>query len=678
MIQRVDRITDHSTDGCSGTERLATSLPVGPSLACPAIMAVPRAPMKRMQPPKSALIALVLAAASLATPNIATAQTSNSASSGAEPQPTNSRESGAAQNGQGPIRLQQPRAALPPEAAGSAAKGTSPAMSLPQRSRPGEFEVFVQRLAGESVLIRRFGSELMTPAPELPDSAPLVPPDYLVKPGDDLVVTLWGSVDAELRATVDRSGRITIPRVGPVVVAGVRYADLPAVLSQRVGQVFRNFQLSVSLGQLRGQRVYVTGFVARPGSYNVSSLASVAEVLLQAGGPSAAGSFRNVEVRRGKERLATLDLYDILLRGDRSGDRVLQGDDVVHVASVGTQVAVIGSVNRPGVFELKQGETIADLLAMAGGLSAVADASRVAIERLDDRITVRIVQVALPAGGRTELSQGDVVRAFSAVDAALPVQRQNKRERVEGKVLRPGEYVLPPASTIADALVAAGGLTQAAYPYGTEFTRESVRITQQQNYDRALRDLETDLARANSTQRGGSASEEAAAQQAKDTANNRLLASLQALRPSGRVVLQLEPESRELPLLTLEDGDRLTIPPRPSSVGVFGSVFNGGSYLFSTGRSLGDYLSLAGGPTRGADASSTFVIRANGSVVSNQQRSSWIGPSGALASVKAEPGDTIFVPEELNKTTFVQAAKDWTQILYQFGLGIAGIVSASR
>jgi protein involved in polysaccharide export with SLBB domain len=556
-------------------------------------------------------------------------------------------------------------------------------MSMPLPPyQPGEFEQFVQRQAGPDIEIRRFGAELMTPEidrlqqRDIVDFAPLVPADYLVRSGDEIVVTLWGSVDADLRLVVDRSGRIAIPRVGPVLVAGVRYADLPAVISQRVAQVFRNFQVSASMGQLRGQRVYVTGFVARPGTYTVSSLATAIQALLQAGGPTAGGSFRQIDVRRGKEKVATLDLYDILLRGDRSGDLVLQAEDVVHVNATGPQVALIGSVNRPAVFELRPGEVARDVLAMAGGFSPVADTSRLAIERLDDRSSVRIQQVPLPAEERAALAQGDLLRAFSAVDAALPVQRQNKRVRVEGEVVRPGEYVLPPSSTILDALVAAGGMTPAAFAYGTEFTRESVRMTQQQNYDRALRDLETDLARNSATQRS-TTGDEAAAQAGRDASNARLLTSLRALRPSGRVILQLPPEGRDLPSLMLEDGDRLRIPARPTSVGVFGSVFNGGSYLFNDGRPLDEYLSLAGGPTRGADASSTFVVRANGSVVSNQQRSGWFG-RGSFGSVRAEPGDTIFVPEELNKTTFVQAAKDWTQILYQFGLGIAGIVAVGR
>lgn len=537
----------------------------------------------------------------------------------------------------------------------------------------------MQRLAGEGVPIRRFGTELMTPLPaDSTDVAPLVPPDYLIKPGDELLLTFWGSVDADLRLLVDRGGRVTIPRVGPVLVAGVRYADLPSVITQRAAQVFRNFQLSVSMTQMRGQRVYVTGFVARPGTYTVGSLATVAQALLQAGGPTAAGSYRNVELRRGKERVAALDFYDILLRGDRSSDRTLQGEDVVHVGPVGSQVGLIGSVNQPAVFELKPEETLGDVLAMAGGFNAVADRSRVAIERLDDRSTVRVAQVDLPAGAKTALASGDVVRVFSAVEVAVPVQRQNKRVRIEGEVAKPGEYVLPPNSSIADALAAAGGMTAAAYPFGTEFTRESVRLTQQQNYDRALRDLETDLSLSNSTRGIGALGEGAGALAAREGANTRLLATLRAVRPSGRVVLQLEPEGRALPPLVLEDGDRLLVPPRPTSVGVFGSVFNGGSYLFNPGRSLDDYLALAGGPKRGADVGSTFVIRANGSVVSNQQKSGWFSRGSGLGSVPAEPGDTIFMPEELDKTNFTQAAKDWTQILYQFGLGIAGIVAASR
>lgn len=540
---------------------------------------------------------------------------------------------------------------------------------------PGEFELYVQRLANlppEAAPIRRFGADLLSGvSPDVQDYNPQVPPDYLVQPGDEVIVTLWGSVDADMRLVVDRSGRISLPRVGAIAVSGVKQSDLTDVIGRRVSQVFKSFQISTSLGQLRGIRVYVAGYVARPGSMTVSSLATLVNGLMRTGGPSAAGSFRSVQLRRGRDVVTTFDLYDLLLKGDRSADRVLQPDDVIYVGPVGPQVALIGSVNQPAIFELKAGETIRDLIVMAGGLTAVADTSRVAIERLDERNTVRIAQIELPQAQATALRNGDVLRAFNSTAVALPIQRQNKRVRVEGEVMRPGEYVLPPLSTIADALNTAGGLTPAAYVFGTDFSRDSVRVLQQENYERALRDLETEFAKASSTQRTSNA-DEAAAQAARASGTQRLIDRLRIVKPTGRVVLQLQTDSVALPELALEDGDRIYIPPRPTTVGVFGSVFNGGSYLYSNSRSIDDYLRLAGGPTRGADQSSVFVLRANGSVVSSPQGRGWFSSRRDLSALPAEPGDTIFVPEEINKTTFVQDVKDWTQILYQFGLGLAG------
>jgi len=604
------------------------------------------------------------------------------------PAPSTSRTEDASDPNAGqPIRLRRPQATQPTTPTDDRA-----ARGRPQRLEaeldepiyvPGEFERFVQQLIGgiKAPQIRRFGADLVTamgdrPAAAMEDS-PLVPDDYLVGPGDEVLVTLWGSVDAELRLPVDRAGRISIPRVGTVQVAGLRADELQDVVHRRVAQVFRNFQSSVSMGALRGIRIFVTGFVVRPGTYTVSSLSSVVAALMRAGGPSAAGSFRNVELRRGAQVVAQFDLYDLLLKGDRSADRTVRSGDVVHVGAVGTQVGFIGSVNKQAIFELKTGETVSDALRMAGGFTAVADRSRLAIERLKERSAGRVAELQLPRDATTSMADGDVLRAFSAVDAALPSQQQSKRVKVEGEVVHPAEYVLPAGSSLSDAIRAAGGYTPAAFLYAAELTRESVQRTQQENYDRALRDLETDIARASGTQRVATA-EEASAQTARATATDRLVERLRALRPSGRIVLQIPPDAAELPDLALEDGDRIHIPPRPTTVGVFGSVFNGATYLHLPGRSVGDYLRLAGGPTKGADEGSIFVVRANGNVISGRQDKGWFGRHGEVMALGAEPGDTVFVPEEMDKTTFLQAAKDWTQILFQFGLGVAGIRSATQ
>lgn len=571
----------------------------------------------------------------------------------------------------------------------STRSGTSLRQPLPTAPVPlDEFEQYVRKLntsivqptseAGATLqplpTIRRFGSELFTGRNsfDAAENNAQVPADYVVGPGDELLISLWGSVDADLKVVVDRSGRISIPRVGTMMVSGTRYAELPEAISRRVGQVFRNFQLSVSLGQVRTVRVYVTGYVKRPGAYTVSSLSSLANALMRSGGPISSGTMRSIELRRGQEVVTRYDLYDLLLRGDRTADRTVQAGDVIHVGPIGTQVAMIGSVNKPAIFELRSGEKISDVITLAGGFTAVADRSRLAIERLNDRAKNRITQLSLPDEQSQAPQSGDVLRAFSAVDAAQPVARQNKRVRIEGEVAKPGEYVLPPGVTTRMALGLAGGVTSNAYVFGTEFTRESVRQTQQQNYDRALRDMEVEFTRASATQRAINADEAATFEQ-RSNATNRLLENLRRVRPTGRIVLQLSPGATELPDLPLEDGDRLYIPPRPTTVSVFGSVFNSGAFLLEQGRTLGDFLTQAGGPTRGADAGSTFVLRPNGSVLSQLQRSSFFGIVGGINGTKAEPGDTIFVPEMMNKTTWVQDLKEWTQIMYQFGIGAAAL-----
>lgn len=536
-----------------------------------------------------------------------------------------------------------------------------------------EFETYASSLANSE--IRRLGIDLMLSNRNntVSEANRQVPPDYLIGVGDEIQITAWGSIEADLRLTVDRAGRIVIPRVGPVVVAGVRLAELNELLNRRLGLVFKNFQLSATLGRLRGIRYYVTGFTNRPGAYTVSSLATVMTGLAQAGGPSAAGSLRQIELRRGNQVVSRFDLYDLLVKGDKAADVPLQADDVLHVGPIGPQVAVLGSVNKPAVIELKGNETIGDALAIVGGLTAVADQRRISIERLSERNDRRVVELSLPAASGEKLVNGDVLRAFSGVNVALPQIKQYKRVRVEGEVARPGDYILPPTSTLQDAVQAAGGFTPQAYVFGTDFSRDSVRKTQEENYDRALRDLEVELARSASTQKATSA-DEATAQQQRATNTSRLVDRLRAVRPTGRVVLQLSQDSRGLPALTVEEGDKLFVPARPTTVGIFGSVFNGGNFLWRDGSSVDDILKLAGGPTRGADTRSVFVIRANGSVVSSRQTNSgWFSSASSMENLAALPGDTVFVPEELNKTTFIQEAKDWTQILYQFGLGAAAL-----
>lgn len=651
--------------------------------------------ISRPWPRTAALIAVIAAVTTLSPPAAAqsaidtgtsgqatNAYGGNANAQGASTDPTGNGAANASANGagNGVTTLQNGNSATP---------GTRPDAALPDRAAmaatsalvdpPGEFERYVQDQLGlpPAQMLRRFGHRLLVEPSAYGATAeplPVVPGDYIVKAGDEIVLTLWGSVDATLRLTVDRAGMISVPRVGAIPVAGLRYDALTGAISRQVAQVFKNFQLSATMGQVRPMRVYVTGYATHPGSLNVRGLATVLQVVMQAGGPAQAGSFRDIHLRRQGKEIASFDLYDLLTRGERAADQLVQPEDIVHIGPVGAQVAISGSVNQPAIYEVKAGETLADLMGMAGGFSAVADRERLIVEPLSQRNTGHVTELHWPADGSFRPGPGDFVRVFSAVSVVAPLGNQNKHIHVEGEVRNPGDYVLRPDSSLQDAVKAAGGLSPLAFVYGAELYRTSVRHTQEANYDRAIRDLETDIARTAGTRRITSA-DEAAAATAQFNSNQQLLERLKQLRPTGRMVLPIDATTRQLPELALEDGDRLYIPSTPATVGVFGSVFSASNFIFAPQRTVADYLAFAGGPTRGADRDSIFVVRANGTVISAQQNTSFWGSGDKLLQASVLPGDSVFVPEEVNKSTFIQDAKDWTQILYQFGLGLAGIKS---
>jgi protein involved in polysaccharide export with SLBB domain len=501
------------------------------------------------------------------------------------------------------------------------------------------------------------------------EGSSLVPADYLVHAGDEVLVYVWGSVEGEWRLRVDRSGRIVLPRVGPVVAGGSTVGELTQRVRERLLTVFRGFELSVAVTEAMAARIRVTGFVADPGDRVVPGLTTLSRALARVDVASAGGSLRSVGVRRGGREIVRFDRYALLARGVTGDDPVLLPGDVIHIDPVGPQVAVMGAVNRPAVFETLPAQTLADALALAGGFSAVADGDRVEVQRRRGEPFTRILQLRWPDDAGFALADGDLLRVPSRIEAAGPTLLSRKRVRIEGEVLRPGDYVLDPRATLAEAVEAAGGTTEAAFLFGTELRRERVRLLQEANYLRALQELETEAARL-AASRGASAE----ATRSQESALHDLMARLRARRPEGRLVLDLTPAASQLPALLLEDGDFVRVPPRSQSVGVFGTVVNAGSFVHDGRQRLGEYLARAGGPTAAGEANAMFVVRANGSVLSARQGGWWSGRTQFEAE-PALPGDTLFVPERLDRVTLVQGAKDWTQILYQLGVGLAALLT---
>jgi protein involved in polysaccharide export with SLBB domain len=239
-----------------------------------------------------------------------------------------------------------------------------------------------------------------------------VPANYIVGPGDRLVVQLFGSQNRTLRLQVGRDGRINFPELGPVSVSGRSYESVAADLEQRVAQQMIGTRASVSMGDTRSIRLFVMGEANRPGSYTVSGLSTISSALYAAGGIKPIGSLRDIQVKRQGAVIRRFDLYDLLLRGDTGDDTKLLPGDVIFIPPIGPTVAVDGEVHRPAIYELKGNTNVSDIVKIAGGLTSEADTSRAALVRVNDRLARVVVNVKLAErAGRDELLRnGDSLR----------------------------------------------------------------------------------------------------------------------------------------------------------------------------------------------------------------------------------------------------------------------------
>jgi protein involved in polysaccharide export with SLBB domain len=274
------------------------------------------------------------------------------------------------------------------------------------------------------------------------------------------------------------------------------------------------------------------------------------------------------------------------------------------------------------------------------------------------------------------LEPGDVVTVFSTADIQVPQAQRVKYVSLQGEIAHAGIYSVAPGETLRDVVERAGGLTPKAYLYGSEFLRESTQRLQQARLNQYINSLEQDIQLSAANATGSLVNATGAAALGTSVQSQRdLITTLRKLRASGRIVLNLNPYSQgldALPNLTLEDGDQFVVPVMPATVNVVGAVYDQNSFLYQRSQHVEDYLRAAGGTTRNADKSHEFVIRADGSVLSKQTAGGTLFTDG-FGSKFGYPGDTVVVPQNVNKTTLLRGLTDWSAVFSQFGLGIAAL-----
>jgi polysaccharide biosynthesis/export protein len=261
-----------------------------------------------------------------------------------------------------------------------------------------------------------------------------VPADYIVGPGDVLQVQLYGTLNANLRLTVGRNGEVSFPQIGPIAIAGQRYSALQSDIEGRVSRQLIGTHASISIGEVRTISVFVAGSASYPGSYAVSSLATVTTALFAAGGVQSSGSLRSILVKRQGDTVRTFDLYDLLMRGDTTNDIRLQDGDVVFVPPVGATASVDGEILRPARYELKGSQSVEDLIRMGGGPTADADENTAALIRVtaQQRREVIAMGPAISAASTLALRNGDLLeisRLRPQLDSGVVVKGHVYRQK---------------------------------------------------------------------------------------------------------------------------------------------------------------------------------------------------------------------------------------------------------
>ena len=407
-----------------------------------------------------------------------------------------------------------------------------------------------------------------------------VPPDYVIGPGDTLVVQAYGKLNVEYRLVVTRDGRLLVPELGPLQVGGMRFDDVSELLRERFEQQIIGAKAVTTLGALRTIRVLVVGDVVKPGDYTISGLTTLLNTLMSTGGIKRTGTLRNIELKRAGQTIAALDLYDVMLRGDTSGDAQLQHGDVIFVPPIGPTVGIAGEVQRPAIYELRGESTVRDLIHLAGGLLPTASLADAHIERIQDgnRYTLLDAPLNSAKGLAIPVASGDLIRVFPVARAMDDVVL------LSGHVLRPGVFQFRGGMRVSDLLPAPQMLRPNAAPSYGLLRREHPKTRRLQV--RYL-DLESILRRP-----GG--------------AGDPLLAARDEV-----IVFDLN-EARAQRLANLVRDLRAQAEPGrfpPMVVEVQGHARHTGAYPLAAGARLLEVIGFAGGAKPGSDTDYGLVAR---------------------------------------------------------------------
>lgn len=283
--------------------------------------------------------------------------------------------------------------------------------------------------------------------------------DYIVGPGDEIKILLWGRINAQYDLVIDRDGNIMMPQVGPLQIAGMRFEEMKDFLTEQAGQIV-GANINITMGSLKSVQVFVLGEVREPGSYSLGSFSTITSALLAAGGPTEIGSLRKIQLKRNNKDIVEMDFYDFLLKGNKQQDQVLQSGDVIFVSTAGPLVGIAGNVKRPAIYELKNRYDLMNLFDMAGGVIPSAYTQQIQVERIqrhEKQIVIDLDDKNLTKSKDFRLQDGDLVKVFPIVDKDANVIF------LAGNLKRPGKYEYKTGMRVKDVIQGPADLLKETY-----------------------------------------------------------------------------------------------------------------------------------------------------------------------------------------------------------------------
>jgi len=455
--------------------------------------------------------------------------------------------------------------------------------------------------------------------------------NYILGPGDKIEISYFGSYKEQSEEFISREGVLKLPLLPPVNLLGMTYSEAVALIEGRVKSELLGTSVSVVLKDLRSISIYLLGQAYKPGNYTVSGLSTVTNALFVSGGVNKVGSLRNIEIRRDGKIIKIYDFYNFLLKGEVDSDVRLQDGDIVFIPYIQKKVKIGNGFKGPHLYEVKQEETIGDLVKMAGGFrSGVTDNSKLEYSSFDKNNNKRFISYLSQNSTdlNIKLNDGDVV------NIAKSLSLESATIEISGEVNRPGEYTILEGDTILDIIDRAGGYSDNSFPEGAIFTRESVAKLEKEGFERVARELEELMIRTStktsykSTGTGGM------------DAIISMITKLRKLTPLGRQVVDVDYlKLKTDPFLNfrLQNSDALFIPKRPEAISVIGEVLNPSVQMFSPSSSVAEYINLAGGLKSSADKKKIYVVLPNGEAFVHKK--SWLNRDSEVFL----PGSTIVV-----------------------------------